>query len=203
MARGNPGAVTGRLVLVVGPSGAGKDSVLRYAMRHFAGDARFVFPKRCVTRVADAGAEDHESVDERTFDELVGQQAFAVMWEAHGHKYGVRSAIDEDLAEGRVVSVNVSRTILADITHRYPHVVVVEISASPEIRAARIAARGRENTTDIMQRVGRSVPPIPSKLQSAIIHNNGSLIEAGENFCRLLEGFGPALQSPHFYGLST
>ena len=185
--------MTGRLVLVVGPSGAGKDSILRYAMAHFAGDARFVFPRRCVTRAADAAAEDHESLDERAFDELAGQGGFALMWEAHGLKYGVRWEIDEHLRDGRVVAVNVSRTILAEALHRYPTAAVVEIAASSEIRAARIAARGRETAADIMQRIGRNVPPKSSKLQPAIIHNNGSLTEAGQDFCRLLEGFAPAL----------
>ena len=197
MARGNPGAVTGRLVLVVGPSGAGKDSVLRFAMAHFAGDARFMFPRRCVTRMADAAAEDHESLDERAFDELAGQGAFALIWQAHGLKYGVRREIDEHLRDGRVVAVNVSRTVLAEVAHRYPSAVVVEIAASSEIRAARIAVRGRENAPGIMQRIDRNVPPNSSKLQPAIIHNNGSLTEAGQDFCRLLEGFAPPLQSPH------
>lgn len=179
----------GRLVLVVGPSGAGKDSILRYAMARFAGDDRFVFPRRCITRFVDVAAEDHDSLDEQAFDVLAAQGAFALKWEAHGLKYGVRREIDEDLVQGRVVSVNVSRTILADITHRYPMAVVVEISASPEIRAARIAARGREDSADIMQRIGRSVPPTPSKLQSNVIHNDGDKSEAGGNFCRLVESF--------------
>jgi ribose 1,5-bisphosphokinase len=173
--------------MVVGPSGAGKDSVLRYAMARFAGDARFVFPRRCVTRAVDAAAEDHDSLDERAFDELASRGAFALMWEAHGLKYGVRKDIDEDLAQGHVVSVNVSRMILADIAHRYPQAVVVEISASPEIRAARIAARGRENATDIIQRIGRSLPPISSKLRSNTICNDGDISEAGGSFCKLLE----------------
>ena len=193
--------MTGRLVLVVGPSGVGKDSVLRYAMAHFAGDARFVFPRRCVTRAADAAAEDHESLDERAFDELAGQGAFALMWQAHGLKYGVRREIDEHLRDGRVVAVNVSRTILAEALHRYPTAAVVEIAASSEIRAARIAARGRENAADIMQRIGRNVPPNSAKLQPTVIQNNGSLTEAGRDFCRLLEGFAPTSQSPHFMAL--
>ena len=89
--------MTGRLVLVVGPSGVGKDSVLRYAMAHFADDACFVFPRRCVTRAVDVAAEDHDSLDERTFEELAGMGAFALMWEAHGHKYGVRNDINTEL----------------------------------------------------------------------------------------------------------
>ncbi|MBZ0218343.1 MAG: phosphonate metabolism protein/1,5-bisphosphokinase (PRPP-forming) PhnN [Fimbriimonadaceae bacterium] len=175
--------------MVVGPSGAGKDSILRYALARFAGDDRFVFPRRCITRFVDVATEDHDSLDEQTFDVLVAQGAFAFKWEAHGLKYGVRREIDEDLAQGRVVSVNVSRTILADIAHRYPMAVVVEISASPEIRAARIAARGRETATDIAQRIGRSVPSTQSKLQLNVIHNDGEISDAGGNFCRLVESF--------------
>jgi ribose 1,5-bisphosphokinase len=183
--------VTGRLVLVVGPSGAGKDSILRYAMARFAGDRRFVFPRRRITRAVDAEAEDHDSLDEQAFDAQVALGAFALMWEAHGLKYGVRKDIDEDLAQGRVVSVNVSRMILADIAHRYPQAVVVEISASLEVRTARIAVRGRENAADITQRIGRSVPPVPSKLWSKTICNDEDISEAGRSFCKLLESLAP------------
>lgn len=183
--------MTGKLVLVVGPSGAGKDSVLRHAMAHFANDGRFVFPRRCITRAVDAGTEDHDSLDEQAFDAQAALGAFALMWEAHGLKYGVRRDIDDDLAQGRVVSVNVSRTILADIEHLYPLAVVVEISASPEIRAARIAARGRENAADVTQRIGRSVPPVPLKLRYNTICNDGEIAQAGGSFCKLLESLVP------------
>jgi ribose 1,5-bisphosphokinase len=122
----------GRLVLVVGPSGVGKDSVLRFAMAHFAGDARFVFPRRCITRAVDVAAEDHDSLDERAFDELAGDGAFALMWEAHGHKYGVRNDIDTELQRGRIVAVNVSRTIIAEVAGRYQNAIVVEITADPQ-----------------------------------------------------------------------
>jgi len=180
--------VTGRLVLVVGASGAGKDSVLRYAMAHFAGDARFVFPRRCVTREVNAAAEDHESVDERTFDEFVGQRAFALMWEAHGHKYGVRSEIDTELERGRTVAVNVSRTIIAEATKRYQNAVVVEVTADPAIRATRLAARGRETIEDIKLRTRREVVTPAHPLMLITIRNDGKISDAGDEFCRLLAG---------------
>ena len=50
----NSGA--GRLVLVVGPSGAGKDSVLRHAGERLAGASRFVFPRRVVIAAAELRA---------------------------------------------------------------------------------------------------------------------------------------------------
>lgn len=188
MARGNPGAVTGRLVLVVGPSGVGKDSVLRYAMEHFAGDERFVFPRRCVTRAGDVAAEDHDSLDEQTFDELEGQGAFALMWEAHGHKYGVRSDINTALERGRVVAVNVSRTIIAEVAGRYQNAVVVEITADPSVREVRLVARGRETGDDIRQRAQREVVTPAHSLPLHVISNNGNISDAGDEFCGLLAG---------------
>lgn len=47
----------GRLVYVMGPSGAGKDSILHYAALRLADDVRFSFPRRWITRPADSGAE--------------------------------------------------------------------------------------------------------------------------------------------------
>jgi ribose 1,5-bisphosphokinase len=180
--------VTGRLVLVVGPSGVGKDSVLRYAMAHFAGDARFVFPRRCVTRAVDIAAEDHDSLDERSFDELAGKGAFALMWKAHGHKYGVRNDINAELECGCIVAVNVSRTIIAEVAGRYQNAVVVEIIADPAVRAARLAARGREAADDIKQRTPREVVTPAHPLPLHVIRNDGSISDAGDEFCNLLAG---------------
>ena len=178
--------MTGRLVLVVGPSGVGKDSVLRYAMAHFAGDARFMFPRRCVTRAVDVAAEDHDSVDERTFNERAGEGAFALMWEAHGHKYGVRNNINAELQRGRIVAVNVSRTIIAEVAGRYQNAVVIEIAADPAVRQARLAARGREAADDIKQRARREVMTPAHSLPLHIIRNDGNVSDAGDEFCNLL-----------------
>lgn len=178
--------MTGRLVLVVGPSGAGKDSVLRYAMAHFAGDDRFVFPKRCVTREVDAAAEDHDSLDEQAFDALANGGAFALMWEAHGNKYGVRSDINTDLEIGRIVAVNVSRTIINEAGRHYQNALVAEITADPHVRATRLTKRGREAVDDILLRTQRQVAVSEHSLQVRVIKNDGNISDAGEEFCRLL-----------------
>ena len=172
----------------MGPSGAGKDSVLRYAMARFAGDDHFAFPRRCVTRPMDAATEDHDSLDERAFNELAGQGAFALRWEAHGHKYGVRSAINTDLEAGRIVVVNVSRTIISEAARQYQNAVVAEIAADLRVRAARLAARGREAGDDILLRTQRQVVDSAHSLQTCVIKNDGDISDAGEEFCKLLAG---------------
>jgi ribose 1,5-bisphosphokinase len=159
---------------------------LRYAMAHFAGDTRFVFPRRCVTRIVDVAAEDHDSLDEKTFDALASQGAFALMWEAHGHKYGVRSAINTELVHGRIVAINASRTIIAEVEARYQDAIIVEITSDPVVRAVRLAARGRETGDDILLRARREVMIQPHALPLHTIKNDGEISEAGDKFCRLL-----------------
>ena len=57
----------GRLVLVVGPSGAGKDTLIAGAKAGLADDASVVFPRRVVTRASGNG-EDHDTLTVAEFD---------------------------------------------------------------------------------------------------------------------------------------
>ena len=50
---------TGAIIVVVGPSGAGKDSVIGFVAQHFADRADIDFVRRVITRPSDAGGEDH------------------------------------------------------------------------------------------------------------------------------------------------
>lgn len=141
------------LVLVVGPSGAGKDTLLNAARRALAGDARFRFVRRVITRPADPGGEDHEPVTEVEF----GTRHFALHWQAHGLHYGIPADVTDDMAAGVVVVANVSRAVIADAATRFP-VRVLEVTAPPRILAERLALRGRETAADIAARLARAVP---------------------------------------------
>src|ERR1700753_2364228 len=103
------------LILVVGPSGAGKDTVLGLARRTLAGDRRFRFVRRVITRPESAGGEDHEPVSEVEF----ARRGFALQWQAHGLHYGIPLDIVDDLARGIVVVANVSRAIVAAAADRF------------------------------------------------------------------------------------
>jgi ribose 1,5-bisphosphokinase len=75
--------MAGCLVLVVGPSGAGKDTLIRLARTALAGDARYVFPRRLVTRPPSAD-EDNAEIDEAAFAEGQAAGRFTLSWRAHG-----------------------------------------------------------------------------------------------------------------------
>lgn len=175
-------APVGRLVLVVGPSGAGKDAVIGGARARLAGDDRFVFPRRMVTRVAD-GSEAHDSCDAERFEALDRAGAFALSWHAHGHGYGVPATVRLDLAEGRTVVANVSRGVVESARQLLPPVTVVEITAPPAVLAARVAARGRSSDGDANERVGRKVEPVRADVT---IDNAGALDDAVARFLDVL-----------------
>ena len=178
----------GRLVLVVGPSGAGKDSVLRSAAHQLQGDDRYVFVRRVITRQADANVEDHDTITETQFLQAVKLNQFILHWGAHGNFYGIPVAVENDLQRGRIVCINVSRAVLSEAASRFTDLLVVEITAPFETRVARIIARGREAQDAVMKRALRDVPQYPDELNIKTINNDGNLEDAVIQFAQLLRG---------------
>jgi ribose 1,5-bisphosphokinase len=146
----------GRLILVVGPSGAGKDTLLGFAKAACAEDAEIVFPRRVVTRQA-SSSEDNIALTPDEFREALARGDFAMHWEAHGHSYGLPRAIDDDIRAGRAVVVNVSRTVIAAARRAYANVMVIAITAPPELLAERIKMRSRSSDGNSEQRLSRNV----------------------------------------------
>jgi len=176
--------VRGTLVLVVGPSGAGKDSIIAGAAEHLAGERRIVFARRVITRPAKAGGETHLAASPAEFAALRDADGLMLHWQAHGFEYGLPAARAADLADGLCVVANVSRTVVDEARRRYPPVLVTAVTASPEIRAARLASRGREQTTDIETRLRRA--EALSVEADAVIANDGALGIAVTAFVGLL-----------------
>ena len=176
----------GRLVLVVGPSGAGKDTLLGLAKAACADDPNIVFPRRAITREATV-SEDNEQLSPDAFREAVERGAFAVNWEAHGHCYALSRAIDDDIRAGRTVIANVSRTVIGALRRVYADVVVIAITAPPEILAKRLASRGRSSDGRIEQRLGRMVDDDSAKPDVTIVNMSSAEYHARQ-LMRIIKG---------------
>jgi len=170
-------AARGCLVLVVGPSGAGKDALLMQARAACGKDGNIAFVRRGVTREASA-AEDHASLSDAEFERALADGAFSFWWEAHGLKYGVPISIEADLAAGLTVVCNVSRVIVADLRERYPQCCVVLITAPEEVRRSRLAARERASDGDPAKRATRAAPGNEELRPALVIDNTGTIEQA-------------------------
>lgn len=160
----------GRLVLVVGPSGAGKDTLIAHARAACRGDARVVFPARVVTRPP-SPFEDNEFMPPSAFEQAAANGAFAIWWSAHGHMYGIPLAVDFDIEAGRTVVCNVSRTVVGDVRARYANVVTVLVTAPQDLLRSRLAARERASDGRVSDRM-RRLELSDGKLRPDVIINN-------------------------------
>jgi ribose 1,5-bisphosphokinase len=176
----------GRLILVVGPSGAGKDTLIGLAQAACGDDGTIVFPRRVVTREA-SDSEDNEHVSLDAFQQARSKDEFAVHWEAHGHCYALPRAIDDELRGGRTVVANVSRTVVDAVRRAYAEVTVVSITAPPEILAERLAARARSSDGQLADRLRRAADDAAAVPDVTIV-NIGSVEDRAREFVQVIRG---------------
>jgi phosphonate metabolism protein PhnN/1,5-bisphosphokinase (PRPP-forming) len=184
LARLKAGEVVRMLVLVVGPSGAGKDSLLNAARQAFRDDPRIHFARRVITRPEDPLGENHEPVTGAEF----AARDFALSWSAHGLSYGIPAM---DMAP--VVVANVSRGVIAEAARRFP-IRVIEVTAPAEILAERLTARRRETASDVAGRLARTAA-IPDGVAVDTVWNDGTLSDGVERFVAVLRGVVDAAAS--------
>lgn len=165
----------GSLVLVVGPSGVGKDTLIAGARHALENDKRFVFVRRVVTRPSHAEVEDHDTMERTAFMQMDAAGRFALSWDAHDLRYALPLSVDTDLALGKIVVANVSRHVIADAYAKYPACSVVLITAEISRRAERLKQRGREGADQITARLARESAPVPAGIDPIIIDNSGML----------------------------
>ena len=168
---------TGLFVAIVGPSGAGKDALIRGLAGQLGESEGVFYVRRVVTRRADA-FEDHDTLAEEEFATAHAQGRFALAWSAHGLHYGVPREIETRLAAGDAVVCNVSRAAVADVRRLYRPSLVVLVTARPQTLAARLAARGRDDGASRRERLARSAVAAVAFEPDATIDNDGALDDA-------------------------
>lgn len=173
------------LILVVGPSGAGKDTILGLARETLKHEPRFRFVRRVITRPPDVSGENHEAVSDAEF----GRRSFALQWRAHGLRYGIPLDIAHDLDRGARVVANVSRGVIAEAASRFPTGVIV-VTAPHSMLTQRLAARGRETAADIASRLAREVA-IPEHVPARTVMNERTPADAAAQMVALLRSADP------------
>lgn len=187
--RANPGGMHpgSRLFYVVGPSGAGKDTLIAAALGLLPRGVTVRLARRAITRPASGQGEAHEPMSREAWDAVRAAGGFALAWEANGHAYGVRRELDGWLAAGERVIVNGSREYLPHARNRYPALRVLLITAPREQIIERLIARGREAEAEIDARLSRaSLIALPHGVRAETIVNDGPVSHAAARLAAIL-----------------
>jgi len=165
---------------VVGPSGAGKDTLIAAAV---ARRPELALVRRVITRPADAGGEDFEGATPEEFARMRDAGRFILHWDAHGLSYG----IPRDAFGPAPRLVNLSRRVLSEAAAVLPGLSVIHVTARPEILAARLSARGREGPAEVAARIARETGPLPQGLPVTQIDNSTTIEAALDAFLAALD----------------
>jgi phosphonate metabolism protein PhnN/1,5-bisphosphokinase (PRPP-forming) len=167
---------------VVGPSGAGKDTLIRGALAARP-DLRLV--RRVITRPTAAGGEDFEATSPPDFARRRAEGEFVLHWEAHGLCYGIPRAQVEGPGD---IIFNGSRAALPEAARVFPGLRVILVTAPDTVLAERLAVRAREDGADIRARLDRAALSLPEGVRADVVLNDGP-IETG--ISRLLAALQP------------
>ncbi|MGY5958844.1 ribose 1,5-bisphosphokinase [Kosakonia sp. BK9b] len=172
-----------RLIWLMGPSGAGKDSLL--AALRSREHPQLLVAHRYITRPASAGSENHIALSEKEFFTRAEQHLFTLSWHANGFYYGIGAEIDLWLQTGFDVVVNGSRGHLPQALAQYgDRLMPVNVQVSPDILRQRLQQRGRENATEIAARLERAARYHPSGCLT--LNNDGSLLQSVEGLITMI-----------------
>ncbi len=147
---GAPGAL---LVIISGPSGVGKDTIIA-AMRKRPSAARYHFVVTCTTRGRRAGEVDGVSyrfIDRARFDRMRAEGELLEANEVHGRWYGTpRRQVADALIAGRDVILKIDVQGAQVVKERVPHALLIfVVPPSLEALFGRLKSRATETADEL------------------------------------------------------
>jgi ribose 1,5-bisphosphokinase len=162
------------IILVVGPSGSGKDTLLRKAANFFARQSTITFARRYITRPPDTNEQNYY-IDQLGFLHLEQTGFFLSTWRAHGNMYGIakHSLARENRCDTVICSI--SRNAVADFEAQWRHITTILVTADKDVLHQRLLRRKREDEKDIDRRLARA--ELAVKARNMISFDNSANLE--------------------------
>jgi phosphonate metabolism protein PhnN/1,5-bisphosphokinase (PRPP-forming) len=169
-----------KVFLIIGNSGAGKDTIIDEVLRRFPPHyKKLQVPKRVITRQS-SDTEKFEPVDTETFYKLRESGEFILEWESYEHFYGIRREVQDWLDAGHPVLLNISRNVVQTAREKFPDVRVIFIRVPLDVTADRIIERGRESYKEVLNRVVRAQEHQDYEGADLIVDNVGNPEETSQ-----------------------
>jgi ribose 1,5-bisphosphokinase len=169
-----------KIFLIIGNSGAGKDTVIDEVQRRFPSHyKKLMIPKRVITRQS-SDTEKFEPVNIEEFHRLRESGEFILEWESYDHFYGVRREVQSWVNTGHPVLINVSRTVINEARKKFPNAKVIFIHVPLDVTADRIIERGRETYKEVLDRIVRAQDHQDYHGADLIVDNVGDLEDSAQ-----------------------
>lgn len=170
----------GKLFYIIGPSGAGKDTLIQYVRTHLSQTTPMCIAHRYITRDYKSEGENHIELSEEEFNLRATNGLFTFHWEGHSTMYGIGKEIEIWMNSGIHVMMNGSRAYLNQAREKIPDLIPIYISVSKQTLMNRLITRGRESKDEIEQRLNRGQQFVPQAPNLIILQNDGPIEECGQ-----------------------
>ena len=180
------------VVVLSGPSGAGKDSVLAAALRRDDRLARVVTAKTRAPRPGERDGVHQIFLSDQQFDDLLARDGFLEHATVYGHRSGVpRDQVERLLAEGKTVvlrtDVQGARTLRAKI----PEALLIFLTV-PDLDdlERRLRARAADDEAAMRRRlaIAREEMAEAARFDHVIVNDDGGLDAAVEELLAVIDG---------------
>ena len=180
------------VVVLSGPSGAGKDSVLAAALRRDDRLARVVTAKTRAPRPGERDGVHQIFLSDQQFDDLLARDGLLEHATVYGHRSGVpRDQVERLLAEGKTVvlrtDVQGARTLRAKI----PEALLIFLTV-PDLDdlERRLRARAADDEAAMRRRlaIAREEMDEAARFDHVIVNDDGGLDAAVEELLAVIDG---------------
>lgn len=153
------GTHTGRLVIISGPSGAGKGTLVERLVTRVPGLWVSVSATTRRPRPGETDGVDYYFLTSEEFDRRIAAGDFLEWAQVHGNRYGtLRSSVEAKMAEGRDVILEIDPQGALQVKALMPEAVLVFIIAPSFAELERrIRSRGAETDEQIKTRLATAV----------------------------------------------
>lgn len=178
------------VVVVSGPSGAGKDTVLRAALERDRSLATVVTAKTRAPRPGEREGVHHLFLSDAEFDARLAGGGFLEHAEVYGHRSGVpRDQVERLLAAGKTVCIRTDVQGARTLRRRVPGAVLVFITA-PDLPTleARLRRRAADGEDDVRRRLAaaREEMAAASEFDHVLVNAEGAEAQTVDAFLKLV-----------------
>jgi len=175
-------ADAGKVVVVSGPSGVGKSTIVREVIARTGADFSVSVTTR-KPRADEVDGREYHFVDRATFERMIDAGQLLEWAEVFGHYYGTPAGpVEEALADGRVILLDVDVQGARQVHRRMPDATfVLIVPPDQDALAARLRGRGSEGPEALAERFAKAQAEISAARDSGAYNHvivNDELPEA-------------------------